>query len=75
MQKSHPREWVDSFSSNLPDAGATLGESHPREWVDSSDPAYASRYFEVIIGGRKVGSEPIHQLPLVGFSNFESLCL
>ncbi len=57
MQKSHPREWVDVFSSNLPDAGAILGESHPRKWVDSSDPAYASRYFAVILGRRKAGSE------------------
>ncbi len=34
-----------------------MQKSHPREWVDSSDPAYASRYFAVIIGRRKVGSE------------------
>ncbi len=34
-----------------------MQKSHPRDWVDVSDPAYASRYFEVIIFRRKVGSE------------------
>ncbi len=57
MQKSHPRKWVDvSVPTYQMRARPSENPTHG-EWVDSSDPAYASRYFEVIIGRRKVGSE------------------
>ena len=34
-----------------------MQKSHPRKWVDSFRSSLRSRYFEVIIGRRKLGSE------------------
>ena len=71
-QKSHPRQWVDvSIPTYQLRARPSENPTHG-SGVDSSDPAYGPREFEVIIGRRKVGSEPSTHFSWVVFDGQSS---